>query len=155
MMSTRRARRLWPLLVALAGAAVILAAAAWAIFEGYASDAEMRPGRGIPVFVIGAVGFVGVLIGVVASIRGAQRPSEPTEDTRRTRRWSLLLVLAGVVIVLAGAAWAIAEGYASDIEMRRGNIVPAAFVGVVGLLCFVIGLGASVRGSQRLPELPE
>jgi len=28
-------------------------------------------------------------------------------------------------------------------------------VGVVGLLCFVIGLGASVRGSQRLPELPE
>lgn len=69
---------------------------------------------------------------------------------RRTRLWSLLPTLAGLILVLAGVAWAIAEGYASDIEMRSGNIVPAALVGAAGLVCLVIGLVASARGSQRL-----
>lgn len=71
-------------------------------------------------------------------------------NTRRTGPWALLLAIAGIALILAGIAWAIFEGYASDIEMRpAGSIVPAVLVGAVGLVCLVIGVALSIRGPRK------
>ena len=56
-------RWVWGLIV-LVGICLVMGAAAAAIFEGYASDAEMRPGNSAPALLLGLAGTVTVLVGI-------------------------------------------------------------------------------------------
>lgn len=61
-------------------------------------------------------------------------------------RWVwVILTLAGIFLLILAPALAIYEGYASDAEMRGGNILPAVVVGLLGAIAIVLGLVAEAR----------
>lgn len=68
---------------------------------------------------------------------------------RRSRLGPVLVTLFGAALVIAAMCVAIIEGYASDAELRGGNIVPAIMVGLVGLVCAVIGVLAFVKRTRE------
>jgi len=56
-------------------------------------------------------------------------------------RWIwLAVVTAGAGVMIAAGVSAIMEGYASDAEMRGGNIVPALIMGLLGVVLVLVGL---------------
>lgn len=60
--------------------------------------------------------------------------------TRATRRLWVLVLCAGIVLLIAAAAAAVIEGYASDAEARTGDPTLAIILGAVGLVFFIGGL---------------
>ena len=74
---------------------------------------------------------------------------EATTRGRSSRLRRGLLALAGVALVIAGAAAAIVEGYASDAEVRSGNILPAAAIVVAGLVVATIGVVLFLRTASN------
>ena len=74
-MTRSRRTKLWAFLLASAGVALVLAGIVWAIFEGYASDAELRPaGSIVPAVLSGVAGVICLLVGVTLGIRSTRKP---------------------------------------------------------------------------------
>lgn len=67
---------------------------------------------------------------------------------RRARLWWVLLILAGLSLLAAGATSAISEGYAADAEGRSANsLVPFVIMGAAGAgCCFAGGAGVALSG---------
>ena len=64
-------------------------------------------------------------------------------------RWIWVAVMvAGAGVILIAAASAIIEGFASDAEMRGGNIVPALTGGLLGAVLVLVGLYGQARRAR-------
>ncbi|WP_146252031.1 hypothetical protein [Xylanimonas oleitrophica] len=80
MTSSRTARRMWMILTGLGGLLLLVAAAA-AVLEGYASDAEQRTGDPTSAIVLAAVGVVAGVVGVIGSaMRPGRTPEAPVRE---------------------------------------------------------------------------
>ncbi|MCB7135513.1 hypothetical protein [Cellulosimicrobium marinum] len=81
-MTTRSgAGRPWTLLISL-GCLLLVAAAAAAVIEGYASDAQERSGSLAVPFALAVGAVLVTTLGVVGSVRAARRTtSTPTTDS--------------------------------------------------------------------------